>query len=92
MEKQNKLPITTPASLQYSASDIEAGSSQEKTYLSPSTIGSWMKNVLLSVETKGIERVTDEERQHNTTKVWHACTFWYVQWIENDLIYSLTEL
>jgi len=34
----------------------------------------WAKN--LSVETGGIERVTDEERQTNTTKVWNACTFW----------------
>ncbi len=30
----------------------------------------------LSVETAGIERVTDEERQANTTHVWNACTFW----------------
>jgi hypothetical protein len=36
----------------------------------------WAKN--LSVETGGIQRVTDEERQTNTTKVWNACTFWYV--------------
>ena len=78
MEKQTKPPSTTLASLQYSASDIETGSCQEKTYSSPSTVGEWMKNVLLSVETKGIERVTEEERQNNTTKVWHACTFWYV--------------
>lgn len=34
----------------------------------------WAKN--LSVETGGIQRVTDEERQTNTTKVWNACTFW----------------
>lgn len=29
-----------------------------------------------SVETAGIERVTDEERLSNTTHVWNACTFW----------------
>ena len=34
----------------------------------------WAKN--LSIETGGIQRVTDEERQTNTTKVWNACTFW----------------
>jgi hypothetical protein len=74
MEKHTKSPIVTPGLY-----DLEVGFTQEKTYSSPSTIGRWMKNVLLSVETKGIERVTDEERQNNTTKVWHACTFWYDQ-------------
>ena len=34
----------------------------------------WAKN--LSVETGGIQRVIDEERRTNTTKVWNACTFW----------------
>lgn len=29
-----------------------------------------------SIEEGGIERVTDEERQQNTTKFWHAATFW----------------
>jgi hypothetical protein len=32
----------------------------------------------LSIEEGGIERVTDEERQQNTTKFWNATTFWYV--------------
>ncbi|KAJ5053272.1 hypothetical protein NUH16_010342 [Penicillium rubens] len=31
----------------------------------------------LSIEEGGIERVTDEERQQNTTKFWHAATFWF---------------
>lgn len=31
----------------------------------------------LNVETGGIERVTPEERQHNTTHWWNACTFWF---------------
>ncbi|KAL4797602.1 hypothetical protein BDV19DRAFT_397582 [Aspergillus venezuelensis] len=35
---------------------------------------SWVQSKL-RIELKGIERVTDEERQHNTTKFWHACTF-----------------
>ncbi|KAJ5166417.1 uncharacterized protein N7482_005198 [Penicillium canariense] len=31
----------------------------------------------LSIEEGGIERVTDEERQQNTTKFWNAATFWF---------------
>lgn len=31
------------------------------------------------VETGGIERVTDEDRQQNTQHVWNACTFWYAR-------------
>ncbi|KAL4929927.1 uncharacterized protein BDV17DRAFT_290282 [Aspergillus undulatus] len=38
-------------------------------------LGSWIQSKL-KVELKGIERVTDEERQQNTTKFWNACTFW----------------
>ncbi len=38
---------------------------------------SWVKEALLTVETRGIQRVTEEERQQNTSKVWNACTFWY---------------
>ena len=34
----------------------------------------WAKS--LSVETGGIQRVTDAEREQNSTKVWNACTFW----------------
>ncbi|KAJ4287341.1 hypothetical protein N0V90_012739 [Kalmusia sp. IMI 367209] len=34
----------------------------------------WLKK--LSVETGGIERVSDEDRANNTSKVWNACTFW----------------
>ncbi|KAF2806963.1 purine-cytosine permease FCY2 [Mytilinidion resinicola] len=39
-----------------------------------SGVRGWLKK--LSVETGGIERVTDEDRQTNTSKVWNACTFW----------------
>ena len=31
----------------------------------------------LSIETGGIERITDDDRQHNTTRFWNATTFWY---------------
>lgn len=37
-------------------------------------IRAWLKK--LSVETGGIQRVTDEERLQNPSKVWNACTFW----------------
>jgi hypothetical protein len=73
MEKNSKIPYTTPA-----ASDVEAGSIDEKVQSKASKSLGWVQNVLLSVETSGIQRVTDEERQHNTTKVWNACTFWYI--------------
>jgi hypothetical protein len=68
MEKDMKMMTET-------TSDIEVGSTQ-KPYSNTSTAETWLKNVLLSVETQGIERVTAEERMQNTTKVWHACTFW----------------
>ena len=55
--------------------DVETGSFEEKTVPTTGFKG-WAKNVLLSVETRGIQRVTDEERQKNPTKVWNACTFW----------------
>lgn len=38
------------------------------------TFRAWLKK--LSVETGGIQRITDEERQQNSSKVWNACTFW----------------
>lgn len=41
----------------------------------PEEPSSWIQSKL-KVELKGIERVTDEERLHNTTKFWNACTFW----------------
>ncbi|OOF91587.1 hypothetical protein ASPCADRAFT_399920 [Aspergillus carbonarius ITEM 5010] len=31
----------------------------------------------LSIETGGIERITDDDRQHNTTRFWNATTFWF---------------
>lgn len=35
----------------------------------------WMQR--LAIEKGGIQRVTDDQRQENTTKFWNACTFWY---------------
>jgi hypothetical protein len=71
MEKDSKMTYTTPA-----ASDIEAASFSEKNQTQVSKFSVWTKEALLTVETSGIQRVTDEERQQNTTKVWNACTFW----------------
>jgi adenylate cyclase len=54
-------------------SDIELGSgttSIEKC----SRLQDWARS--LSVETGGIQRVTDEERSKQPTRVWNACTFW----------------
>ena len=31
----------------------------------------------LAVEITGIQRVTEADRQHHTTRVWNAATFWY---------------
>jgi hypothetical protein len=61
----------------YESSDIETASVEEKTTGKTSHVVSWSKRLLTTVETRGIHRVTDEERRENTTSVWHACTFWY---------------
>jgi hypothetical protein len=37
------------------------------------------------IEEGGIERVTDEDRQQNTTKSWNAATFWYVALLDHNL-------
>lgn len=39
----------------------------------------------LAIERGGIQRVTDEQRQENTTKFWNACTFWYAVYIQRNL-------
>ena len=52
--------------------ELQAGTTEK-----PSTVTGlkyWVKR--LAVETGGIERVTDEDRAENTSKVWNACTFW----------------
>jgi hypothetical protein len=49
----------------------------------------WLKK--LSVETGGIQRVTDEDRAKNTSKVWNACTFWYAYPFTTPL-YTLHDL
>lgn len=51
-------------------SDLDAGSLS----VQKPTLRTWTQR--LAFETNGIQRVTDEERQHNPTKWWNACTFW----------------
>jgi hypothetical protein len=54
-------------------SDIELGSGT-KSIEKNSRLQHWARS--LSVETGGIQRVTDEERSKHPTRVWNACTFW----------------
>lgn len=71
MEKSTKF-TETPDAIQ----DVEAASIEEKGELLSTGFNGRISKILLSVETRGIQRVTDEERQKNPTKVWNACTFW----------------
>ena len=68
----SKMDIKQQLPTEKSTDEIDA-QSIEKGYVATG-FRAWAKN--LSVETGGIQRVTDEERQTNTTKVWNACTFW----------------
>lgn len=58
----------------HSRHDVRLGAFEKTTTLTG--LKYWVKK--LAVETGGIERVTDEERAQNTSKVWNACTFWSV--------------
>lgn len=68
----SKMDVKEQHSPETSTNDPEAASIRHGTLRSG--FRAWAKN--LSVESGGIQRVTDEERQTNTTKVWNACTFW----------------
>jgi len=57
-----------------SLADDTGSGSVDKSDAHLDRLAAWAKN--LSVETNGIERVTEEPREQNTTKVWNACTFW----------------
>ncbi|KAI7365410.1 cytosine-purine permease [Hortaea werneckii] len=65
-----KKPSAIP---QYQPSDIEAGETHNADVKSSHWLALAEK---LSIETGGIQRVTDEECEHNATRVWNACTFW----------------
>lgn len=65
-----------------SASEAEQGDTMNiSAQSSTSRVVRWAKT--LSVETGGIQRVTEEERRQlgSMTHVWNACTFWYVDCI-----------
>jgi len=75
----DKSAVLSRTSVEKAVQSIEVASFEEKEGTSTSAgFNGWMRKVLLTVETKGIQRVTDEERQANPTKVWNACTFWSV--------------
>jgi hypothetical protein len=63
----SKMDIKLPAEKSSDTASIEEGTIRRG-------FRAWAKK--LSVETGGIQRVTDEERLSNTTHVWNACTFW----------------
>lgn len=63
------------------STQLEPSKKEASVFNEPEREASWMQ--VLSVETTGIQRVTDEERLVRTTKFWNACTFWY------GLIYPL---
>jgi anti-sigma-K factor RskA len=77
MEKaDSKTAGSLATSAPYAISDVDASSSQSKALNHEPGFKNWLRTVLLTVETSGIHRITDEERKENTTKIWHACTFW----------------
>jgi hypothetical protein len=55
-----------------SSEDVPTGVTEKPT--SVTGLKYWAKR--LAVETGGIERITDEDRAKNPSKVWNACTFW----------------
>lgn len=66
-EMNSKQSFDTPSN-----DEVHTGSVEKPTGASGFKL--WVKK--LSVETGGIQRVTDEERAKNPSKVWNACTFW----------------
>lgn len=68
LEKQNHVSVEAEGDVQ--RGHVSPGGGQ------PSKLHKWVRYMLFSIETRGIQRVTEEERQYNTTKVWNACTFW----------------
>jgi hypothetical protein len=69
LEMDYKQSFETPTNDEVQMGEIESTTNG-------SAFKRWLRT--LSVETGGIERVTDEDRAKNTSKVWNACTFWWV--------------
>lgn len=72
---QNSSPKIPNLKMADKRSSVDKGGSPDGVSAFEPESSSWIQSKL-RVELKGIERVTDEERQHNTTKFWNACTFW----------------
>ena len=53
-------------------SEVEEGSIVDEK--DSNFVSRWARTV--AFEKGGIQRVTEEERLHDTTKWWNACTFW----------------
>jgi hypothetical protein len=68
LEKHDHVSVEADGDVQKSSANPTDGH--------PTKLHGWVRYVLFSIETRGIQRVTEEERQQNTTKVWNACTFW----------------
>ena len=71
MDSKHEIPAVA------NRNDIEEGSIEKNN--SSGGIHGWTKSRFWAIETTGIQRVTDADRQQNTTHVWNACTFWYVR-------------
>jgi hypothetical protein len=73
VEMGTKPSVDTPLAV---SSTCEEGSFDNKSPGALSFVRIHAKSLLRSVERGGIERVTEEQRQQNPTRVWNACTFW----------------
>jgi hypothetical protein len=56
-------------------SQVSEGASEDGAVKELTSFRVWAQR--LAVETTGIQRVTEAGRQHHTTRVWNAATFWY---------------
>ncbi|KIW27998.1 uncharacterized protein PV07_07690 [Cladophialophora immunda] len=71
-----KYPDDKPSMTKNQPHDVVEDSMEGKALPVKAFSKSWLTDILLTVETTGIQRVTEDERQQNTSKVWNACTFW----------------
>jgi hypothetical protein len=76
--ERNTLDKVLEGKVQPYDDDVAEEVVEEKTLPTTRLSKTWLRSLLLTVETSGIQRVTEEERRQNTSKVWNACTFWYV--------------
>lgn len=74
-ESNNSSPKLPDQKMADKRSSVDKGSSPDGVSAFEPESSSWIQSKL-KVELKGIERVTEDERLHDTTKFWNACTFW----------------